>query len=309
MNKRTLALPGLAMATALVASSVSPVAAQATTPIYLAASLTGENEVPVEGMKVGDPDGNALAVFRIHGNRVDYAIRWHKVNAPSGFHIHRGEEGENGEVRVPFFGEALPPQLHAVKGTVIVKDTNLLARILNNPGNWYANLHNAEFAGGAVRAQLHRVRPVALESVLAHGFGRTLTTLADGRQEVPAPDTKVGDGNGRAAWLVQPADDVVWFASAWKKIDRPVMAHIHRAPKGKNGPVVVPFFEAKNGLPPSVNGLAGHAKTSEAVSQRIWKNPKNWYTNLHNAKFPGGAVRGQLYKGNDYEDTYEGNDW
>jgi hypothetical protein len=297
MNKRTLAIPGLAIASALVASPLTPAAAQASTPIYLAASLLGENEVPAEGMKVGDPDGSALAVFRIHGNRVDYAIRWSKVDAPSGFHIHEGEEGENGEVRIPFIGAALPPQLHAIKGTVLVKDLDLLTRILRNPDRWYANLHNAEFGGGAVRAQLHRIRPVALETVLAHGFGRTLTTLANGRQEVPAPDTKVGDSNGRAAWLVQPDGNRVWFAATWKKIAAPTMAHLHRAPKGKNGPPVVPFFEAKDGLPPSVNGLAGSAVTSQAVARRIWNNPKNWYANLHNSVFPGGAVRGQLYRG------------
>lgn len=297
MKMRTLTASGLAIAAALVVTSVSPVTAQASTPIYLAAKLVGENEVPVEGMKVGDPDGNALAVFRIHGQRVDYAVRWHKVNAPSGFHIHKGEEGENGEVRVPFFGAALPAQLHAVKGTVIVKDVNLLSRIVNNPMGWYANLHNAEFGGGAVRAQLHRIRPIALEEVLAHGFGRTLTTISDGDQEVPAPNVKAGDPNGRAAWLVQPEGNRVWFAAAWKKVATPTAAHVHRAPKGKNGPVVVPFFEAKNGLPPGINGLAGSSPTSPQTVQRIWNNPKNWYANLHNADFPGGAVRGQLYKG------------
>ncbi|UBU09470.1 CHRD domain-containing protein [Nonomuraea gerenzanensis] len=297
MKKRTLAVPGLAVATAMIAGSVTPVSASSSTPVYLAASLAGKNEVPAPGTKAGDGDGSALAVFRIHGQRVDYAVRWQNVKAPSGFHIHRGAAGENGEVRIPFFATALPAQLHAVKGTVIVKDRNLLGRILGNPQNWYANLHNAEFGGGAVRAQLHRVRPVSMESVLAHGFGHTLTARADGRQEVRAPGTKVGDGNGRAAWLVQPEGRRVWFAAAWKKIAAPTAAHIHRAPKGSNGPVVVPFFEAKGGLPAGVTGLAGSATTSAAVSRRIWNNPGNWYANLHNAKFPGGAVRGQLYRG------------
>ncbi|GAA3532891.1 hypothetical protein GCM10022419_010050 [Nonomuraea rosea] len=297
MNLRTLIAPGLSAAAALIATSLVPLSAHATTPIYLAASLKGANEVPAQGMKVGDPDGSALAVFRIHGHRVDYAVRWQNVDAPSGFHIHRGQAGENGDVRVPFFGEALPATLHAVKGTVEVKDLNLLGRIVNNPGNWYANLHNAGFGGGAVRAQLHRVRPVDLESILAHGFGKTLTTRADGHQEIPAPGTKVGDHNGRAGWLVQPEGTRVWFATAWNRIGAPVGAHIHRAPKGKNGPVVVPFFAAEKGLPAGVNGVAGSTTTSAAVAGRIWNNPKNWYVNLHTVAFPGGAVRGQLYRG------------
>ncbi|WP_326627479.1 CHRD domain-containing protein [Nonomuraea fuscirosea] len=297
MTKRTLVLTGLTAATALIATALSPVSAQAVTPIYLAASLDGDNEVPAQGTKVGDPDGGALAVFRIHGNRVDYAVRWSKVNAPSGFHIHRGRAGENGDVRIPFIGQALPASLHAVKGTVLVKDGHLLRRILSNPRNWYANLHNADFGGGAVRGQLYRIRPVELESVLSHGFGKTLTTQANGRQEVPAPGMKVGDHNGRAGWLVQPEGDRVWFASAWKRVGAPIGAHIHRAPKGKNGPVVVPFFAADKGLPPSVNGVAGSVKTDRATSRRIWNNPKNWYVNLHTAAFPGGAIRGQLYRG------------
>ncbi|MEV1243627.1 CHRD domain-containing protein [Nonomuraea sp. NPDC050022] len=297
MNMRTLIVPGLAASLVLIATSLNPISAQATTPIYLAASLKGSNEVPAQGMKVGDADGSALAVFRIHGNRVDYAVRWSKVDAPSGFHIHRGEAGENGDVRVPFFVEALPNTFHAVKGTVQVQDGALLSRIVSHPGKWYANLHNAEFGGGAVRAQLYRIRPVELESVLAHGFGATLTTRADGRQEIPAPGMKVGDRDGRAGWLVQPEGNRVWFAAAWAGVGPPVGAHIHRAPKGKNGPVVVPFFAAEKGLPASVNGIAGSTTTSTAVARRIWKKPKNWYANLHTAAFPGGAVRGQLYKG------------
>ncbi|WP_336203974.1 CHRD domain-containing protein [Nonomuraea sp. LPB2021202275-12-8] len=297
MNMRTLIVPGLPVAAALIATSLSPISAQATTPVYLAAALNGANEVPAQGMKVGDRDGSAIAVFRIHGSRVDYAVRWNRLAAPGGFHIHRGRQGENGDVKVPFFGQALPPTLHAVKGTVVVKDLDLLGRIVNNPGNWYANLHNAEFGGGAVRAQLYRVRPVALESVLAHGFGTTLTTRADGRQEVAAPGTKVGDRDGRAGVLVQPEGGRVWFAAAWKRIGAPVGAHIHRAPKGRNGPVVVPFFAAEKGLPKGVNGVAGSVTTPAEVGRRIWKNPKNWYVNLHTAQFPGGAIRGQLYRG------------
>ncbi|HEX4812353.1 MAG TPA: CHRD domain-containing protein [Nonomuraea sp.] len=298
MNMRTLALPGLAAAMALIAGSVTPVAAQSSTPLYLAATLVGENEVPAPGTtKAGDPDGGALAVFRVHGDRVDYAVRWHRLKAPTGFHLHRGRAGQNGDVRVPFFGQALPGQLTAVKGTVHVKDLGLLSRILAHPGNWYANLHNAQFPGGAVRAQLRRVHPVALESVLAHGFGRTLTTLADGRQEVPAPGVQAGDRDGRAAWLVQPKGARVYFAATWRNVAAPTAAHLHRAPQGRNGPVVVPFFEAKKGLPAGVNGVAGVAKTSAQVAGRIWTNPANWYANLHNAQFPGGAVRGQLYRG------------
>ncbi|MEV4168590.1 CHRD domain-containing protein [Nonomuraea sp. NPDC049709] len=301
--KRTLTVPGLALATALIAGSLSPALAQVgtethNTPVYVAATLLGRNEVPAPGTKAGDGNGSAIAVFRIHGTRVDYAVRWHRVAAPTGFHIHQGQAGRNGAVRVPFFGEALPATLRAVKGTVTVKDTALLARIVNNPQGWYANLHTGQFPGGAVRAQLHRIRPVSLESVLAGGAGHTtLTALADGRQEVPAPGTKVGDRDGRAAWLVWVKGTKVHFATAWEGIARPANAHIHRGVRGKNGPVAVGFFTDKNGLPAGVNGVAGTGTAPAAVASRIRNNPRGWYVNLHTAEFPGGAVRGQLHRG------------
>ncbi|GLW11994.1 hypothetical protein Misp01_71220 [Microtetraspora sp. NBRC 13810] len=297
MTKRILTVSGLALATALVAASFTPATAQASSDVYLAATLSGKNEVPAAGAKVGDRNGSAFAVFRIHGKQVDYAIRWQKVAAPTAFHIHQGRAGRNGDVKIPFFGAALPSSLSAVKGTVTVKDSGLLERIRNSPSGWYANLHTGEFPGGAVRAQLHRIRPVSLESVLATGSHATITASADGRQEVPAPGTKVGDRNGRAAWLVWVDGTQVHFATAWKQIAAPTNAHIHRGVKGKNGPVVVDFFAAGNGLPAGVNGIAGTGRASADVAAGIRNNPKGWYTNLHTTEFPGGAVRGQLYRG------------
>ncbi|MFG1707155.1 CHRD domain-containing protein [Nonomuraea sp. M3C6] len=301
MTKRILTVPGLALATALVAASFTPAMAQASTEtssdVYLAATLSGKNEVPAPGVKVGDKNGSAIAVFRIHGKQVDYAIRWQKVAAPTAFHIHQGKAGKNGDVKIPFFGEALPGNLSAVKGTVTVKDSGLLRGISSNPKGWYANLHTSEFPGGAVRAQLHRIHPVSLESVLATGSHSTITASADGRQEVPAPGTKVGDKNGRAAWLIWVSGTQVHFATAWKNIAAPTNGHIHRGVKGKNGPVVVDFFAAKNGLPAGINGIAGTGKASAKVASGIRHNPKGWYANLHTSEFPGGAVRGQLYKG------------
>jgi hypothetical protein len=301
MTKRILTVPGLALATLLVGASLVPGAAQAGTEasadVYLAATLSGRNEVPAPGVKVGDKNGSAVAVFRIHGHQVDYAVRWSGLAAPSAFHIHQGKAGKNGDVKIPFFMEALPGAFSAVSGTVSVKDSGLLDGIKGNPKNWYANVHTSEFPGGAVRAQLHRISPVNLSSVLATGSRSTLTAAADGRQEVPAPGAKVGDKNGKAAWLVWVKGTKVHFATIWKSIAAPTAGHIHRGKKGKNGPVVVPFFAAAKGLPAGINGVAGTVSASSSVAGGIRSNPKNWYVNLHTGEFPGGAVRGQLHSG------------
>ncbi|GAA2412978.1 CHRD domain-containing protein [Nonomuraea africana] len=56
-------------------------------------------------------------------------------------------------------------------------------------------------------------------------------------------------------------------------------------------------FAAPGGLPAGVTGAAGSATASPSVAKGIERNPKNWYTKLHTATFPDGAVRGQLSKG------------
>src|SRR5690606_42143393 len=88
-----------------------------------------------------------------------------------------------------------------------------------------------------------------------------------------------------------------WSAAAGKRTGAQVAAHVHRAPRGESGPVVVPFFAAGKALPSGTNGVAGSTPPPAAVGRRIWKNPKDWYVNLHTKQFPGGAIRGQLYRG------------
>ncbi|MEV8636620.1 CHRD domain-containing protein [Streptosporangium sp. NPDC051023] len=273
--------------------------AQATTAEYsdgyFAARLVGRNEVPVKGgPAVGDGDGQAFAVIRISGGRVSYAVRWNGIAAPTAFHIHQGKAGTNGDVKIGFFGEALPGSAQAVTGDVEA-DAGLLAAIKKNPSGFYLNLHTGEFPGGAVRAQLYRLgRPISPASVLAEGTHASLKTRADGSQEVPTAGKKVGDRDGAAQWLVGIEGTSLHYATVWNNISAPTNGHIHRGERGKNGPVVVDLFADANGLPESVTGIAGTAPVQRDIAKGLLKNPKNWYANLHTTEFDGGAVRGQL---------------
>ncbi|MEO3876293.1 CHRD domain-containing protein [Nonomuraea sp. B12E4] len=309
MYKRALAMSGSLLAVGMITAAVAPGAAQAdaaatssaahSAPVYLAAKLVGENEVPVKGgPAVGDKNGSAFAVFEINGDQVSYAVKWQGVATPTMFHIHQGKKGKNGDVKIGFFMDGLPKGTTGVSGTVRVTDKALLAGITKNPANWYANVHTGEFPGGAVRAQLYRIRPVNLGSVLAIGNGRRLHAKADGKQEVPAPGQKVGDRNGHAEWLFDIHGGKIDYATLFHGISAPTMGHIHQGAKGKNGPVAVPLFEAPKGLPKGVDGLAGSVSIKSGTAKGIAKNAKNWYANLHTGEFPGGAVRGQLYSAN-----------
>jgi hypothetical protein len=67
-------------------------------------------------------------------------------------------------------------------------------------------------------------------------------------------------------------------------------AHIHEAPPGEAGPVVVP-------LQPPTNGFStGCVEVGRALAKDILKTPSDYYVNVHNAEHPAGALRGQLSK-------------
>lgn len=130
----------------------------------LAASLRGANEVPVEGgPAVGDKDGAALQFVKVKGDKVSVAVTWRRTGKPTALHIHQGAKGTNGGIKVDFGGLLAKGEGkgksagHSLTGTVTVKDPALLNALKNDPGSFYANLHTAEFPGGAVRGQLHEV--------------------------------------------------------------------------------------------------------------------------------------------------------
>jgi hypothetical protein len=67
-------------------------------------------------------------------------------------------------------------------------------------------------------------------------------------------------------------------------------AHIHVAPAGVAGPVVVPL------TPPTSGSSSGCVSVDPGLIKAIRQNPSAYYVNVHNADFPAGAVRGQLSK-------------
>lgn len=266
---------------------------------FFVAHLTGANEVPsTDGKAVGDPDGKATAYVRIKGDQVAFSLTWENIGAPTAAHIHQGVQGVNGAVVVPFFAAALPDTARAATGSVTVADQQLLDRIKNAPERWYFNLHTAEFPGGAVRGQLSKVdQPVDLNAVIKTGKPQgTLTAQAGPDQEVPNKENKkIADPDGSAVTAIRPWGNCVDYAFRWTGTAPPTLGHVHKAPAGSNGDVVAPLFAADKGLPQSITGLAGTVEgiKPELVAD-ITAHPADYYTNLHTAEFPGGAVRGQL---------------
>ena len=126
----------------------------------------------------------------------------------------------------------------------------------------------------------------------------TLTTRLEGAQEVPAADP---DAMGNAVIKIDATAGTVCFDATFDRVGTPNRGHIHKAPAGANGPIVVPFFElvAAPNTDPRFDelerGRINDCVTADpALLADIVAHPDLYYVNLHNTRYPGGAFRCQL---------------
>jgi hypothetical protein len=115
-----------------------------------------------------------------------------------------------------------------------------------------------------------------------------------GGQETPAPGDD--DGSGRVTIRVNPPAGRVCFNLSWSDILPPTAAHIHEGTRGNAGDVVVALFVTdQDPLPATLTGAKGCVNDVDSeLARRIARNPQRFYVNIHNEKFPNGAIRGQL---------------
>lgn len=113
----------------------------------LSTTLTGAAEVPGPG----DADGTGTASITLnHGQgEVCYELTVDKIAEANAAHIHEGAVDQAG----PPIATLTPPADGSSKGCVPL-DKDKIQAILQNPENFYVNVHNAEFPDGAVRGQL-----------------------------------------------------------------------------------------------------------------------------------------------------------
>jgi CHRD domain len=126
----------------------------------------------------------------------------------------------------------------------------------------------------------------ALALAAASAGTKTFTTTLLGNNEVTPKGAP--NGSGKAVVTLNSATGkVCWTFSSVKGISKVNAAHIHKAPKGKSGAVVVPFFTG-------ALKTKGCVKASKSLITAIEKSPSAYYVNIHTAKYPAGAIRGQL---------------
>jgi CHRD domain len=131
---------------------------------------------------------------------------------------------------------------------------------------------------------------VSLVLIAPAAIAQTLGAVLTGSQEVP-PNANPGFGNATVVFDAARQNVTVTITVA--NLGSPINNfHIHEAPPGVNGPVVVNLIGLGGQF---VNGtMTGTFPVAADVAARMLANPGNFYVNVHTVALPGGAVRGQL---------------
>ena len=115
----------------------------------------------------------------------------------------------------------------------------------------------------------------------------TFTTMLTGPAEVPPAPAA---GHGTASITVDTAKGQLCYELSATGTDTPTMAHVHKGAAGIAGPVVVAID------PPAQGSSKGCAAAPADALAAILAEPSSYYVNVHTAKYPKGAMRGQLAK-------------
>jgi len=132
------------------------------------------------------------------------------------------------------------------------------------------------------------ISALALVAVLAANAAATKTVTFEvalkGKNEAPAAPAS---NKGKVELKLNTATGKVCWEFTLAKIDgKPNQAHIHKGKAGVSGNVVVPL-----GANYKRQGCTSAAKS---LVRSIAGHPGFYYVNVHNAKHPLGAMRGQL---------------
>jgi hypothetical protein len=149
------------------------------------------------------------------------------------------------------------------------------------------------------------VAMLAASAVSAVGQPRTYVAPMSGAQEVPAVDSLA---RGQAVFRLSADGTSIDYRLIVANIQNVTMAHIHTAPAGANGPVVVwlyPDAPPPQPIPGRSSGIlaTGTITAANLVGQLAGADLEDLlelmdagmtYVNVHTEQFPPGEIRGQI---------------
>lgn len=245
-------------------------------PAPLYGNLSGANEVPAV---VSEGLGQIEGIFDPFSRVIAFRIEFSKLSTNTrAAHFHSGAAGTNGPVVLDLAPEGFPI---GVREGVMVKVLTLTpAQALDlMTGNLYLNIHTERYPGGEIRTQL--------------GYARTAGNKVEVRatinaaQEVP---TNNSTATGTLEGIYDPFSRGFAYRINFSGLTEPVTAsHFHIGAPGANGPVAINLGNqggARQG------GSGGFVVLTPAQDSALRNG--NMYINIHNARFPGGEIRGQL---------------
>lgn len=119
----------------------------------------------------------------------------------------------------------------------------------------------------------------------------------DGAQEVGG-----GDPDGRGTFAYVAFSRTLCYVLTARHIEPATMAHIHQGARGVNGGIAINLGTPTRGLsagciasqPDGTPAPDPAAVLTQTELDEMRSAPEGFYANVHNAPFPGGAIRGQL---------------
>jgi|SRR5215216_2404294 len=119
-------------------------------------TLTGAAEVsPTGEPNQGDPDGTGTATITLNPGteQICWEIQVSGITLPAtAAHIHIAPVTSPGPVVVPL---SAPDETGFASGCTSA-DRSLILDIIQNPENYYVNVHNVDYPAGALRGQLSK---------------------------------------------------------------------------------------------------------------------------------------------------------
>jgi CHRD domain len=115
-------------------------------------AATAAPAIPLSGGQetdAADPDGHGFFTYSIDGTTFCWTLSWQDIAPPTAAHVHVGPRHVAGPVVIPLNVDGVP----GPDGCTTI-DPVLAAAISADPGDFYVNVHNAEFPPGAIRGQL-----------------------------------------------------------------------------------------------------------------------------------------------------------
>ncbi|WP_306642221.1 CHRD domain-containing protein [Sanyastnella coralliicola] len=230
--------------------------------ILFSAKLNGEQEVPAVST-----DALGVGGFLLNETRdtMFVNVNLDGLSGPiTGMHIHDGVAGTNGDVIFD-----LSDMLSGNQARGFITDFDLSGFIKSE---YYVNVHTDLNPSGEIRGQI--------------GFESDWSFIGelDGEQEVPAVTT---DAFGKVVANLTKDESQLQIRVVTTGLSGAITgAHLHQAPEGMNGDVVLNLTEDIN-----INSIEVTVDPSEFLSDL---KEGNIYINIHTELNPGGEIRAQL---------------